>query len=637
MRYLNRKELGINNNLELIVFIICAVYCLVLQWVNLWSNLQPWANRALILMAALVVIFLSYPFSKKNPVLRWTVDGFLIALTIWSYGYMVLTAETITLRLGMPDLHDQLVYLPGVVVCLEATRRSTSPSLAIVGLIFVLYAHFGHWVPGFFSHREFDYGRVAEGVFLGIDGLFSTTTHVMLSMVWYFIIFGAFLSVTGAGKTFMDFAFALTGTRQGGPAQSAVLSSMMFGSVSGSGVANVATTGTFTIPFMKRVGYKPHFAGAVETAASMGGQITPPVMGSAAFLISGITGIAYIAICKAAVIPTLLYFLCLLLAVFFEAGRMGLHGLPRDQVPRLTEGGLLARAAIPLSSIVVIILILLAGRTPRLAAAGAVIWLVFLGFIRKEMDMNPAVILRGLAQGFKAGAPIATVLAISGACVGIITITGIGMKFSTLVVNIGQSHLVFAVASVMLATIFLGMGLPTPAAYMIMAIVAGPGLAKLGIPNLMAHLIIFYFAVFAGETPPVGVAFITAAGIAKAPAMKTGITSFRIALVGLAMPYLWVFKPGLILQAPWQDCIWTIITTSIGVIALSMANIGFWKRKMNFVLRLLQIVSALILMFASFYIQLMLLPIVLFLMLYNKYGFSILTGKPKEFDFAAES
>ncbi len=630
MKYLNFQELDIKNRVEVIVFIISIVFCLVLQWVNMYSTLQPWANRAMILAAAVIVIFLSFPFSKKNPVLRWTVDGILIALTLWSYGYMVVTAETILCRLGMPGLHDQAVYLPGALLCLEATRRSASPALAAVGAAFILYAHFGHWIPGFFSHRPFDYGRIAEAVFLGIDGLFGCTTYIMNSMVWQFIIFGAFLAVTGAGKAFIDFAFALTGRRQGGPAQAAIVASAMFGSVSGSGVANVATTGTFTIPFMKRVGYKPHFAGAVEAAASMGGQITPPVMGSGAFLMAGLTGIAYLLICKAAIIPATMYFTCLLFAVYLEAGKLGLRGLSRDEVPSLREGGILFRAAIPLSAIVIIVVVLLLGRTPRMAAIAGTLWVILLGFLYKSMAMNPAVILRGLAQGFKSGAPIAAVLAVSGVCVGIITITGIGMKFSTLVVTIGQHHLVLALFCVMIATIFLGMGLPTPAAYIIMAIVAGPGLEKLGAPPLLAHLIIFYFAVFAGETPPVGIAFITAAGIAKAPAMKTGLVSFRFALVGLTLPYIWLFKPGMILQAPWYECIWTICVTAVGIIGLSMINIGFWKRKIVILPRLMLFATSITMLFVDFYVQVILLPVVVLIMLHNKYGFSILRGNLPE-------
>ncbi|UCF82517.1 MAG: TRAP transporter fused permease subunit [Desulfobacteraceae bacterium] len=626
MKYLNYKELGIRNNLDLIMFILGLIFCSFLFYVNSYSTLQPHANRGLILGAAIVIVLLKFPFSKTNPKVRWAVDGALITLTVVSYGYIVLTADQLVYRIGFPTIPDLLVYLPGTILCLEATRRATGPAFAVVGTAFVAYAHFGHLVPGYFSHRPFDFSRVADAIFLGIDGLFGPTTHVMNSMIWYFLVFGTFLAVSGAGNAFMDFAFALTGRRQGGPAQAAVVSSCLFGSVSGSGVANVATTGTFTIPLMKRVGYEPYFAGSVEAAASMGGQITPPVMGGTAFLISGITGIAYINICKAAVIPTFFYFFCLFMCVYFKAGQLGLRGLPREQVPPL-DTDLLIRAIIPLSSILVIVAVLVMGFTPRMAALVAVLWMIILAAVYRGTSMNIAVVLRGLSEGFRVGAGLASILATAGVCVGVITITGIGMKFSALVVLIGQQHLLFAVVFIMLASLFLGMGLPTPAAYLILAILAGPAMIRLGAPELTSHLLIFYFAVFAGLTPPVGIAYMTAAGIAGAPTMKTGLSSFRLAFVGLVMPYLWLFKPGINLQGPVASILWTFFVTVIGVTGLSMALIGYWKRRLHIANRALLFFSSFALLFLSFQYQIVLVPSVIILMLHNKFGFSILKGK----------
>lgn len=621
MRYLNNKELGLDNRLDLIVFMLGLIFCFFLFYVNMLSTWQPHANRGLILGAALTVVFLKFPFSKKNPKLRWTVDGICIALTVLCYGYIVYTADELIYRVGSPDPLDLSVYLPGTILCLEATRRATGPALAIVGATFILYAHFGHLLPGYFAHRPFDFSRVADAVYLGIDGLFGSTTHVMNAMIWYFLIFGSFLAVSGAGKAFMDFAFALTGTRQGGPAQSAVVASALFGSVSGSGVANVATTGTFTIPLMKRVGYEPYFAGSVEAAASMGGQITPPVMGGTAFLISGITGIAYINICKAAVVPTFFYFFCIFMCVYFKAGQMGLPGLPRSQVPSFRDKALLLRAGIPLSSIIVIVIVLAMGYTPRMSAMVAVIWLVLVAAVYRGMQMNPAIVLRGLSVGFTTGAGLAAILATAGVCVGVITITGIGMKFTALVVLIGQTHLLLAVFFIMLASLFLGMGLPTPAAYLILAILSGPALVKLGAPVLTSHLLIFYFAVFAGLTPPVGIAYMTAAGIAKAPSMKTGMSAFRLAFVGLVMPYLWLYKPGINLHGDSFSVLWTILVTIVGVIGLSMAMIGYWKKTIPILQRVLLFGFCLALLFLSIQYQIVLLIIVGLLLANIRYEF----------------
>jgi TRAP transporter 4TM/12TM fusion protein len=620
MRYFNYKELGLSSAKDAVILLLGLLFCFFLFYVNTRSTWQPHANRGLLLGAALTVVFLKHPFSSRNRILRWAIDGTLIALTVICYGYIVYTAEELVYRVGFPEPLDLIVYLPGTLLCLEATRRATGPALAIVGGTFLAYAHFGHLLPGYFSHRPFDYSRVADAVFLGIDGLFGSTTHVMNSMIWFFLIFGSFLAVSGAGKAFMEFAFALTGTWQGGPAQSAVVSSALFGSVSGSGVANVATTGTFTIPLMKRVGYEPYFAGSVEAAASMGGQITPPVMGGTAFLMSGITGIAYISICKAAIVPTFFYFFCLMMCVYFKAGQLGLKGLPRGQVPNFFEKTLLIRAGIPLSSILVIVVVLMMGFTPRMSALAAVAWLVLVAAIYKNMKMNPAIILRGFSEGFNTGAGLAAILATAGICVGVITITGIGMKFTALVVTIGQHHLLLAVFAVMLASLFLGMGLPTPAAYMILAILAGPAMIKLGASKMTAHLLIFYFAVFAGLTPPVGIAYMTAAGIAGAPSMKTGISAFKIALVGLIMPYLWLYKPGIILNGSMSDILWTFFVTIVGVVGLSMALIGFWKRQLTMIERLILFAACLAMLFLPFQFQLILLAAVAGIMAFTGYG-----------------
>jgi len=632
----NRRDLGIRTRLDWVLFLIGLIFVFVLHWVNSpnlpYSSLQPWGNMSLVLAAAFVVVILSRPFSKTNAVLRWCVDGTLIALVLFAYGYMLVTSEEIPLRLGDPDLLDMIVYPIGVLVCLECCRRTTGMPLVVVALAFIAYAHFGHLIPGRFGHSELDFARITDGIFLGIDGLFGSTTRIMVTIIWYFIIFGAFLAVTGAGQAFMDCAFAIGGTHQGGPAQAAVISSALFGTISGSGVANVATTGSFTIPLMKNVGYKPYFAGAVEAAASMGGQIMPPVMGSGAFLMSGVTGIAYILICKAAVIPAIYYFMCIFMCVYFEAGRIGMRGLPRDQVPRLFSKDVLLRAGVPLSAIVAIVVILALGRTPRIAAAGSVIWLVFISFI--VSFLNPKIkidlgrILKGLSGGFNQGAGLASVLATAGICVGVIYFTGIGMKFSNLVLSIGEANLFLALVSLMIAALFLGMGLPTPAAYLILAIMAGPALKKLGVPLMQSHLMIFYYAVFAGLTPPVGIAYMTAAGIADAPQLKTGLTAFfKLALVGILMPFIWIYKPAIILQGPVNMILWAILINIIGIWGFSMAVIGHWKQHMHVFPRLLLAGVSLGALFGTFYYQIFFVAMIAVLALHNRVGSGILKDR----------
>jgi TRAP transporter 4TM/12TM fusion protein len=500
-----------------------------------------------------------------------------------------------------------------------------SPPLAIIGALFLAYAQFGHFLPGIVSHRPFGFDRIAEAIVLGVDGMFGSTFYAMVTMIWFFLIFGVFLSISGAGQGFIDFAFALTARRQGGPALAAVISSWMFGMVSGSGVANVLTIGTFTIPLMKRVGYKPHFAGAVEAAASMGGQITPPVLGSAAFLICALTGITYLEICKAALIPMFCYYACILLFVYFEAGRLGLKALPRDQAPRFNKA-LFQKASVPFSSIFVILIILILGYTPRVAAAVAVVWLVFVGIFYKGTRLNPANILRGLSNGFVEGAGLAAVLATAGLTVGIINISGIGMKFAALMVSIGEASLLYAIFSIMLASLFLGTGLPTPAAYVILAILAAPAMVKLGAPLLLTHMIIFYYAVFAGLSPPEGAAFMAAAGIAGAPPMKTGLVACKVAIVGIIMPILWLYKPYILIQGPWYLIIWTVFATFVGVYFVTISLVGYGLKAVGVGERLAYLVLSFALLFLNFNYQIIILVIlgVMHFVHYSKYKKTLL-------------
>lgn len=603
---LDSEEMGIKESGGIVAFVIGLAFIFVLHWVNTpslpYSQLQIWGNYALIFMAAFTVVLITKPFSKTNPVLRWVVDAPLIAINILLFGYVLITSDTIPLRLGDPDLLDMVAYPLALLVILECTRRTTGNAFVIVVLAFIAYGHFGHLIPGRFGHSDLDFARVADAVFLGVDGLFGSTTRTMVTIIWYFLIFGAFLSITGAGQSFMDLALAIGGPWQGGPAQTAVISSCLFGTISGSGVANVATTGSFTIPLMKSVGYRPHFAGAVEASASMGGQFMPPVMGSAAFLMSGITGIAYVSICKAAILPALFYYFAIFMCVYLEAGRLGLGGLPKDKCPRLWSKDLWIRASVPLTSILAMLAILALGRTPRTSALGGVIWMLgytfIISFFYPALKLNLSKILKGLSDGFNSGCGLAAILAAAGMCVGIIYFTGLGATFSDFVLELGKDNLLLAITSIMFAALFLGMGLPTPACYLILAIMAGPALKKLGVPLMHSHLMILYYAVFAGITPPVGIAYMAAAGIAGADQMKTGLTAFfKLAFVGLTLPFLWIYKPENLLEGPMQLIIWAIVSNSIGIWGFALGVIGFWKRPINYLLRALCVAASLIALF----------------------------------------
>lgn len=596
MKYFNYLELNIKNKVDLITFLIGIPAFVYLIYANFFSYQEPLIARATIVAIALVIVFLKQPFSKEKAALRWVVDGLHIGLALFCYGHLVLTGGDLVLyRLGGElTSTDLFVYLPGTYLCIEATRRATGLPLAIVSWCLLAYAHLGHYVPGFFSHAYLGFDRIAEAVFLNVDGVFGATTHTMITMIWFFIIFGVFLEATGAGTAFIDFAYSLTGRLRGGSGLANIFANYLYGFVSGSGVAGVVTLGPFLMPLMKGQGFKTIFTGGLTAAAAMGSQITPPVLGSTAFLISGLTGITYLAICKASIIPAFLYFFSLGMCVYFEAGRLGILGLPSEKVPRPSRE-VMIKALVPLSSIVIMVVILVMGLTPRIAGTGAALWILVMAMLykKKGLKMNPAVFVKCISESFTLGASLAAILATAGACVAVVNSTGIGMKFSALIVTLGQSHLALALLLVMGASLLLGMGLPTPACYIILAILAGPALVKLGAGVLEAHLLIFYFGVFAGLTPPVGIAFMTAAAMLKAPAFQVGIASVRIAVVGLILPYVWIYFPALILNSgSIFDIGWVFITTVIGIIGLSLTNIGYsvnkklkiWERVLFFLI-----------------------------------------------------
>ena len=611
MRYLNIKELEIKNRTDLITFLIGVPAFLYLIYVNFISVQEPLIIRSAVVGLALIIVFLRNPITKQNAMVRWIVDIGHIGLTIFCFGYLFLEgSEIVVYRLGGETTFlDNFVYLPAIYLCLEGTRRVTGWAFTLVGTGLILYAHFGHHIPGFLNHSNLRFDQMAEAMVLNVDGIFGSTIHAHISMIWFFLIFGTFLGTTGAGSGFINFAFSLVGGRRGGAGQAAVVSSLLYGTVSGSGVASVATMGTFTIPLMKSSGYKAHFAGGVEAATAMGAQITPPVLGGTAFLITAITGITYITLCKVCVPISILYFFCIFLCIYFEAGRSGLFGLPKEQDPKLNRE-IVTKAVIPLTSIIIMIGLLIMGYTPRVAGLGATVWVILLAITQRKigMKMSPAIFLKCMSEGFHSGAGLAAILATAGACVAVVNVTGLGMKFAAFIVEAGQSSLLLAILFVMCASLLLGMGLPTPACYIILAILAGPALIKLGMPVLSAHMLIFYYGVFAGLTPPVGIAFMTAAGIAGAKQLETGLAACKMGAIGLIAPIIWTYKPAIIFMGSAMAIFWAFFTTAIGTSGLALGFIGYSINKhVGFPLRILFFVLGLGIIFTGFAYQVILI------------------------------
>ncbi|MCK9364969.1 MAG: TRAP transporter fused permease subunit [Syntrophales bacterium] len=626
MKYFNFEELKIKNRADLITFIIGVPAFCYLLYVNFLSQQEPLIIRSAVVGLALVVVFLRYPSPIKKAALRQVVDLVHIALTIFCFGYLFIEGNDIVMyRLGGEvNFLDKLVYLPIIYLLFEATRRTTGWAFTIVATVLVLYTHFGHLIPGFLGHTHLTFDQVAEAMVLNVDGVFGATTHAHITMIWFFLIFGTFLATTGAGSGFINFAFSLVGGMRGGAGQAAVVSSLLYGTVSGSGVASVATMGTFTIPLMKQSGYKPSFAGGVEAATAMGAQVTPPVLGGTAFLISALTGITYISLVKVTAPISLLYFFSMFLTIYFEAGRMGLFGLPKEQIPPFNRE-VVMKALIPLSSIVIMIILLVMGYTPRVAGVGTTVWVILLAISQKKigMRMNPAIFLKCLSEGFHSGASLCAILATAGACVAAVNTTGLGMKFAAFIVEAGQSGLLLAIFFVMLASLLLGMGLPTPACYIILAILAGPALIKLGMPVLSAHMLIFYYGVFAGLTPPVGIAFMTAAGIAGAKQLETGWQAVKIAFLGLLIPVVWTYKPVVLLSGSLWEILYTYLMVAIGMVSINLGFVGYsFKKGVNIPLRALFIALGLLTIFCPIGYQAIVAPIFAAVLYIHEFGFT---------------
>jgi TRAP transporter 4TM/12TM fusion protein len=578
-------------------------------------------HRSVHLLFTMVLIFFLFPVTKQEwgKGLRWT-DGILILLVLASIGYLFLNYEYVITRYALVHPLEKLDFVFGILLTLlllEASRRAIGPALPITALVFLAYSYMGPVLPGLLRHTGFGTEVIVDQLYLTTEGIFGMPLGVSATYVILFIIFGTFLEKSGTGQLFMDFASAITGWTRGGPGKISCVSSALFGTISGSAVANVMVDGWLTIPLMKRTGFKPPFACAVEATASTGGQIMPPVMGAAAFVMSEFTGIPYITICLYAMIPALLYYLSLFMSIHFEAGRMGLKGIPREELPSLkkimvTRGHLF----IPLG---VMIYMMIAGYTPMYACIYSTVAVVILSFVRKETRMNFRTFLRALEESAKNTLGVAAACACAGIVIGVINLTGIGLKFTSFVLFIAGDSLIPALVLTMVAGIILGMGMPTTPAYIVQAALLIPALIKLGVLNVAAHMFVFYFSTISAITPPVAMAVYAAAGIGGAALWPTGLWAMRIAATGFVVPFMFVYGPSLLFIGSPFDILTSAVSASFGVIALAAAMMGWFVKELKFWERIVLIVAALLLIKPGLYTDAVGYVLLLFIYLRQKY------------------
>lgn len=595
-----------------IVLRVIAIVGIALSLFQLYAaGVQPlglFYQRPIHLGFILVLCLLIYPvFGRHRPrgLLGWVIDGSLIVASIIVGAWLPVNIDIIANQIFPRDI-DVWIGVLTMIVVLEGARRAVGMGMTIIGAVFIAYAFAGRrgelpfladWMPGILNHRGYSLDRLASQMTLGAEGIFGIPLGVAATFVFVFVLFGAFLEVTGAGKFFIDLAYAATGRQRGGPAKAAVIASAGMGSISGSAIANVVTTGAFTIPLMKKLGYRPAQAGGIEAAASTGGQIMPPLMGAGAFLMSEFTQVPYVDIVLVSIFPAILYFGAVYLLVHIAAVKQGMVGMTQDELPSVRQ--VLADGWHFLLPLVALVWLLVAGYSPMrvgffailaiLAAACArALWVFFnngptgAGFVAL-CRRGVVLTLQALELGARNAVAVSMACAVAGIIVGVVGLTGLGLKFSAMMIAFSGGNLVLAILLVAIASLILGMGLPVTAAYIVLIILVGPALTQeFGIPLLIAHLLVFWYSQDSNVTPPVALAGFAGAAIAGSKPMETSIQAWKYAKGLYLIPLFMIFNEEIILGGPVALVIWSGFIAIVALVGFAAALEGFLFRAMPY-------------------------------------------------------
>lgn len=573
-------------------------------------------------MVGLVLVYLYYPLDRKHPdggmayhvfchIADWLVIAVAVGISLW----VIVRFEAYAQDMQNGIVTDE-IFLFGILlslIVLEAARRVLGPVLPLIAILAVVYALLGSRIPGLFGNRGYSLRRISLALFSD-RGIYGMPTGTCANNVYLFLMFAAYLNASGADVIFQNLAIALAGKLRGGPAKMSVIASAFFGTISGSCVANVVSTGSFTIPLMKRNGYSAATAGAVEAVASTGGQIMPPIMGAAAFVLADVAGIPYATVCVAAVVPALMYYVCLFKMVDLEAVKDHIRGLDPSTIPPVRDS--LARSLKLFVPIAVLLVLMLGfGMNPMTSAVYATLAVIVCGFLDPKDRMTGRRVVQGAVGAGRSLCSVLTACATSGIVVGIFSLTGLGLKFSNLIVQIGADHLVLSLVLAMVVCAILGMGLPTTAAYIVAATAVAPALTGLGIATLPAHLFLLYFSCISAITPPVAVASYAAAGIAGENPMRVSLTAFKLGIIGFILPFAFAFNPEyLSLSGGWHTvlmllCAWVVSN------ALALALQGYMERRLHPLQRLL--FAAIAAMAITPFVVPSLVAVVLFVLCYH--------------------
>jgi TRAP transporter 4TM/12TM fusion protein len=570
-----------------------------------FQPLDPWLIRIMhiqFVMAIGFVYYAGWPLATQrvNP-----LDLLLIIMSLSTMLYVLYYFDDLVFRAGVfPEGLDVLFGLFAIVTVIELTRRTVGNALTIMVLLFISYCFLGPYLPGFFWHRGYSFERVVSYIF-STNGIYNIPLGVTARFVYIFILFGAFLELSGAARFFMDSAFAVAGKTRGGPAKVAILASGLFGMVNGTSTGNVVTTGTLTIPMMKKVGYDGYFAGAVESCSSTGGQIMPPVMGAAVFLMASLIERPYLDIMVASIIPALLYYLSIFIMVDMESVKKGLSGLPADKIPSL--GSVLKRIYLAIPILVLLYYLIFAMSSVVLAGLMGLATAFVMAFVHHGLNgrlVSLKEILQAVHDGGKNVVQVSVTCASAGIVMGTLTLTGLGMKIATIVINLAHGNLLVALILTMFVSIVLGMGLPTIAAYAITASVVAPALITMGVPDIPAHLFVLYYASLSAITPPVALASYAAAAIAEVSPMRLAVTGLKLGLAGFIIPFMFVYGKPLLLMGSVDQIILSTATASLGIYCLALSIQGYAWGSINMTLRGAFFIASLILIKPGLYTDL---------------------------------
>ena len=532
--------------LKRLSFALAVLFCIFHCWTAMFGAAAGIGQKAIHLGLVLIIFFLDYLAQEDRKWYCRVMDAFFILASAGSLIYIMSIDKTIDLRSGMIYTYDILFGVLLIITLIEATRRAVGKSLAIVVICFIVYGFMGQYMPGFLAHVGMDITRITSVVYLGTDGIYGTAIYASASYIVLFVILGAVFNETGVGDYFTKLASRAFGKFRGGPAKIAVVASGLFGSISGSAIANVIGTGTFTIPMMKKCGFEDEYAAAVEASASTGGQIMPPVMGATAFLIAEYLGIPYFDLVKAALIPAVLFYVAILMTVDLYARKNNIKGVPESELPTWKE--LVKNVYLILPLIYLIVSMSVFKMSVTKSGITSIIATIVCTLFSARNRITPAKLKKIVKASINGAKPVAIACGVVGIIIGIVMGSGLGFRMSSVLIQVSNGHLGILLVLTMVVSLILGMGVPTTAAYLMLALLVVPALKQMNVLPLAAHLFIFYFGIISNVTPPVALAAYAAAGVARCNPTKTGVFAFKLSLSGFILPFMFVYNPVLLMQ-----------------------------------------------------------------------------------------